>query len=63
MDVVPRAVDAARDADTGGVTQEEVEEAFPRWQLLSVGAASTASLGWPLSGTSPQCYRLRLGPD
>ncbi|HTE74236.1 MAG TPA: class I SAM-dependent methyltransferase [Actinomycetes bacterium] len=45
---------------TGGVTQAEVEQAFPGWELLSVEAASTASLGWPLDRTSPQWYRLRL---
>jgi hypothetical protein len=46
---------------TGGVTQAEVEEAFPGWDLLSVDAASTASLGWPLNRTKPQWYRLRHG--
>ncbi len=47
---------------TGGVTQGEVEEAFPDWALLSVDAASTASLGWPLNRTTPQWYRLRHDP-
>ena len=47
---------------TGGVTQAEVEEAFPGWELLSVEAASTASLGWPLNRTSPRWYRLRRLP-
>lgn len=43
-----------------GVSQAEVEQAFPDWELLSVDAAGTASLGWPMNRTSPQWYRLRL---
>ena len=43
----------------GGVSRAEVEAAFPGWELLSVEAADTAGLRWPLSRTSPQWYRLR----
>lgn len=43
----------------GGVTQEEVEAAFPGWELLSVDPADTAGLGWPMNKTKPQWYRLR----
>ncbi|WP_018653938.1 class I SAM-dependent methyltransferase [Actinomadura flavalba] len=44
----------------GGVSQAEVEDAFPGWDLLDVRAADTAGLGWPMNRTSPQWYRLRL---
>jgi SAM-dependent methyltransferase len=44
----------------GGVSQAEVEAAFPDWELLSIDAADTAGLGWPMNKTSPQWYRLRL---
>jgi SAM-dependent methyltransferase len=43
----------------GGVTQGEVEEAFPGWTLMAVDAAPTKGLGWPMNRTSPQWYRLR----
>ena len=43
----------------GGVTQAEVETAFPGWEMLSVEPAETAGLRWPLSRTAPQWYRLR----
>ncbi|MFI0351145.1 class I SAM-dependent methyltransferase [Actinomadura sp. 9N407] len=43
----------------GGVTQAEVEAAFPDWDLLDVQAAETAGLGWPMNKSSPQWYRLR----
>lgn len=45
-----------------GTTQTDVEEAYPRWQLLSVEAADTSGLGWPLSTTSPRWYRLGRPP-
>ena len=44
---------------TGGVSQADVEAAFVGWELLSVDPADTAGLGWPLSRTAPQWYRLR----
>ncbi len=44
----------------GGVSQEEVEAAFPHWEMLAVDPADTAGLGWPMSRTAPQWYRLRL---
>jgi SAM-dependent methyltransferase len=43
-----------------GVSRAEVEEAFPVWEMLSVEPAGTAGLGWPISRTRPQWYRLRL---
>jgi SAM-dependent methyltransferase len=43
----------------GGVTQADVEAAFPDWEMLSVEPAETAGLRWPLSTTSPRWYRLR----
>jgi SAM-dependent methyltransferase len=43
----------------GGVSAEEVAEAFPDWELLSVEAAETAGLGWPMSRMRPQWLRLR----
>ncbi len=43
----------------GGVTQAEVEAAFPDWQMLAVEPADTAGLGWPMNKTAPQWYRLR----
>ena len=46
----------------GGVTAADVEAAFAGWEMLSVEAADTAGLGWPMSRTSPQWYRLRR-PD
>ena len=42
-----------------GVSQDEVEAAFPAWEMLSVEPAVTAGLGWPMNRTSPQWYRLR----
>jgi hypothetical protein len=41
-----------------GVSQAEVEEAFPDWDLISVDAAETAGLGWPMNRASPTWYRL-----
>ena len=41
-----------------GVTQGEIEAAFPEWDLLAVDAADTAGLGWPMNRSSPQWYRL-----
>ncbi|GAA4053855.1 methyltransferase domain-containing protein [Actinomadura miaoliensis] len=43
----------------GGVSQAEVEAAFPDWEMLDVQPAETAGLGWPMNRTSPQWYRLR----
>jgi SAM-dependent methyltransferase len=43
----------------GGVTQADVETAFPGWEMLSVEPAETAGLRWPLSRTAPQWYRMR----
>lgn len=43
----------------GGVSQAEVEAAFPDWELLDVQPADTKGLGWPMNRTSPQWYRLR----
>jgi SAM-dependent methyltransferase len=43
----------------GGVSQAEVETAFPEWEMLAVEPADTAGLGWPMNKTAPQWYRLR----
>jgi hypothetical protein len=43
----------------GGVSQAEVEEALPQWEMLPVESAETAGLGWPMNKTKPQWYRLR----
>ena len=43
----------------GGVSQAEVQAAFPTWEMLAVEPADTAGLGWPMRTTSPQWYRLR----
>jgi SAM-dependent methyltransferase len=45
----------------GGVSQSEVEAAFPGWEMLTVEPADTAGLGWPMNRTAPQWYRLRRG--
>jgi SAM-dependent methyltransferase len=43
-----------------GVSQQEVEDAFPDWELLAVDPADTQGLGWPMNRTRPHWYRLRL---
>lgn len=43
----------------GAVTRADVEAAFPDWEMLSVTSADTTGLGWPLTRTAPQWYRLR----
>ena len=42
----------------GGVSRADVEAAFPGWEMRSVEAAETSGLGWPLTKTAPQWYRL-----
>ena len=42
-----------------GVSQAQVEAAFPEWELLTVDDADTAGLGWPMNRTSPKWYRFR----
>lgn len=44
----------------GGVSQAEVESAFPAWDLVAVDRAETAGLGWPMNRSRPAWYRLRL---
>jgi SAM-dependent methyltransferase len=46
-------------AQAGGVSQDEVEAAFPGWEMLAVEPADTTGLGWPMNKTAPQWYRLR----
>ena len=46
-----------------GVSQPEVEAAFPGWELLSVEDSETADLGWPMNRTSPKWYRFRRIPE
>jgi SAM-dependent methyltransferase len=41
----------------GGVSEAEVREAFPDWDLQSVAPAPTKGLGWPMNRTSPQWFR------
>ncbi|RNL60840.1 class I SAM-dependent methyltransferase [Nocardioides marmoriginsengisoli] len=43
----------------GGVSQAEVQDAFPGWELVDVTPAETAGLGWPMNRTAPQWFRLR----
>lgn len=42
-----------------GVSQTEVEAAFPEWELADVEDASTEGLGWPMNRTNPKWYRFR----
>lgn len=42
-----------------GVSQAEVEAAFPEWELLAVEDADTARMGWPMNRTSPKWYQFR----
>jgi hypothetical protein len=42
----------------GGVTQAEVEAAFPEWEMLSVEPAETKGLGWPMTRMAPLWFRL-----
>ena len=46
----------------GGVSQAEVESAFPGWELVTADAAGTAGLGWPMNRTNPRWYRFHLPP-
>jgi cyclopropane fatty-acyl-phospholipid synthase-like methyltransferase len=43
----------------GGVSQADVETAFPEWEMLTIEPAATTGLGWPMNRTAPQWYRLR----
>jgi SAM-dependent methyltransferase len=43
----------------GGVSQAEVEAAFPDWELIAVEPAQTIGLDWPMNKTAPHWYRLR----
>ena len=43
---------------TEGVSQQDVEDAFVDWEMLAVDPADTRGLGWPMSRTRPQWYRL-----
>jgi SAM-dependent methyltransferase len=42
-----------------GVSQADIEAAFPEWQLLSVEPADTSGMPGPLKRTTPHWYRLR----
>ncbi len=46
-----------------GVSQAEVERAFPAWELLAVDAADTRGLGWPMNRSHPRWYRLGRRSD
>jgi SAM-dependent methyltransferase len=43
----------------GGVCRADVEAAFPGWEMLAAEPADTAGLGWLMSRSAPQWYRLR----
>jgi len=47
----------------GGVSAEQVVDAFPAWQVVAVDAATTDGLGWPMNRTRPLWHRLRLRPE
>jgi hypothetical protein len=55
---VPSAIEAAQRLGSEGVTYV-VGDVFPQWDLMSVDAAQTAGLGWPMKRTSPTWYRLQ----
>ncbi|HEX5298719.1 MAG TPA: hypothetical protein VFW50_17185 [Streptosporangiaceae bacterium] len=42
-----------------GASQEEIENAFAGWEMLTSEPAGTAGLGWPMNKTAPRWYRLR----
>lgn len=44
----------------GGVSRQEIEDAFPNWRTTHTEAAPLAGLGWPMNRTSPHWYRLEL---
>ena len=44
---------------TGGASRTDGETAVPGWEILSVEPANTAGLGWPLTRTALQWFRLR----
>lgn len=46
-----------------GVSQAEIEAAFPGWELLAVEDADTADMGWPMNKTSPKWYRFRRAAE
>lgn len=50
-------------AVVGGVSQSDVEQAFPAWDMLAVEPGETAGLGWPMNRTAPQWYRLGRRTD
>ena len=54
----PSAIEAAQRPGSEGVTYV-VGDVFPEWDLMSVDAAQTAGLGWPMKRTSPTWYRLQ----
>lgn len=43
-----------------GVTREDIEVAFPDWELLTVEPADTTGMPRPLKKTAPLWYRFRL---
>lgn len=40
-----------------GVTEEDIKESLPDWQLLTIEPADTTGMPLPLKRTSPQWYR------
>lgn len=47
----------------GGVTEDEVRDAHPGWVQLTAEPADAKGLGWPMSASNPQWYRLAYKPD
>ncbi len=43
----------------GGISEVDVQDAFPAWDLEHVQPAQTDGLGWPMNRTHPRWYRLR----
>jgi SAM-dependent methyltransferase len=43
-----------------GVSRADLQASFPQWDMVTVVAADTTGLGWPMNRTAPCWYRLRL---
>lgn len=46
-----------------GISQAEVEAAFPEWELVKTEDADTADMGWPMNQTAPKWYWFRRTAD
>lgn len=45
----------------GAASQDDVETAFPDWEMLAIEPGDITGLGWPMNTTAPQWYSLRRG--